>query len=432
MRILHTSDWHLGQYFYGKSRAAEHHAFMQWLLAQITQYQVDLLIVAGDIFDTTTPPSYARTLYNQFIVDIQTTGCELLILGGNHDSVATLSESKALLSYLNTHVVPGGFATPEQHVLPLYKVGKTSAMPESEPTQPYAIICAMPFLRPRDLVNSESGESGSTKQQKLSMAIAHYYRASFEYAQSIQQSLAVPVPLIATGHLTTVGASSSESVRDIYIGSLDAFNAQHFPAADYIALGHIHRPQQVAKTEHIRYSGSPIPLSFDELPKQHDISGKNVLLVNFEQQKLTDVTPLTVPLFQAMQTIKGNLVEIEQAIDAIAAREQAQDTWLSIEVNHQDYLSDLQQRIAAMTQDKPIEVLQLKRARQVQQHTLSKVENETLAEINIEDVFERRLANEVFETAEEQHKLERIRVKFKQIAAEVEQDIVPVDAEVNA
>jgi len=85
MRIIHTSDWHLGQHFFGKSRAAEHQAFMTWLLEQIELHQVDALIIAGDIFDTGTPPSYARTLYNQFIVQMQKSGCQLIILGGNHD-----------------------------------------------------------------------------------------------------------------------------------------------------------------------------------------------------------------------------------------------------------------------------------------------------------------------------------------------------------
>lgn len=105
MRIIHTSDWHLGQYFFTKSRAAEHQAFLHWLIEQIKEHQVDALIVAGDIFDTGAPPSYARELYNRFIVELQPTACQLVVLGGNHDSVATLNESRDLLSYLNTSVI---------------------------------------------------------------------------------------------------------------------------------------------------------------------------------------------------------------------------------------------------------------------------------------------------------------------------------------
>ncbi|WP_394130950.1 exonuclease subunit SbcD [Shewanella maritima] len=430
MRVLHTSDWHLGQYFYGKSRADEHQHFMNWLLNTIKANQVQLLIVAGDIFDTGTPPSYARALYNQFIVDMQQTGCELLILGGNHDSVSTLAESQALLSYLNTHVVPGGFSEPEQHVLTM---GMES--------QPQALVCALPFLRARDLISSEAGESGVDKQHKLSLAIAHYYQHCFDHALKLKQQIlaeqGVSVPIIATGHLTTVGASSSESVRDIYIGSLDAFNAAHFPAADYIALGHIHRMQIVAKSEHIRYCGSPIPLSFDELPADQLQSGKHVLLVEFEQDKLKQVQPIAIPLFQPMRAIKGNLQEIEQLVeelvkqligqlamqsDANETNQQPLNTWLSVEVVEQDYLTDLQGRIAKIVADKPVEVLQLTRARK-QRHSANPSHNETLAEINVADVFERRLALESFETEQEQARRERVSLQFKRIAQQVESQL---------
>lgn len=105
MRILHTSDWHLGQNFYSKSREAEHQAFLDWLLETAQTHQVDAIIVAGDVFDTGSPPSYARTLYNRFVVNLQQTGCHLVVLAGNHDSVATLNESRDIMAFLNTTVV---------------------------------------------------------------------------------------------------------------------------------------------------------------------------------------------------------------------------------------------------------------------------------------------------------------------------------------
>ena len=102
MRIIHTSDWHLGQYFYGKSRANEHQQFFSWLLVQVKKHDVDAIIVAGDIFDTATPPSYARQLYFNFISELQSSTCQLIVLAGNHDSVSMLAESKTLLSTLST------------------------------------------------------------------------------------------------------------------------------------------------------------------------------------------------------------------------------------------------------------------------------------------------------------------------------------------
>ncbi|MDO6678189.1 MULTISPECIES: exonuclease subunit SbcD [unclassified Shewanella] len=408
MRIIHTSDWHLGQNFYGKSRAVEHKAFLQWLLAQISQHQVDALIVAGDIFDTGTPPSYARSLYNQFIVDIQATNCKLIVLGGNHDSVATLGESKQLLACLNATVIPGALDNAAEHVL----------LVADSHDHPCAIVCALPYLRPRDIVLSESGESSEDKQRKLANEIADLYQRCFAHAQAINNQQTTPLPIIATGHLTTVGASTSESVRDIYIGSLDAFNANLFPAADYIALGHIHRPQKIAKTEHIRYSGSPISLSFDELNSQ-----KSVYLVEFDKAKLAEVSALEVPKFQAMASVKGSLAEIASQLETLVEQGSDQVTWLSIEVAEQDFLTDLQSRIAELTDALPVEVLQLKRARSQRQQQIQQMDNETLTELSVTEVFERRLAQEDFSEPEQQQRLERVKQQFDIILDEMNEQL---------
>src|SRR6185369_305750 len=102
MRLLHTSDWHLGQHFMGKSRQAEHQALVDWLLDQVAAEAVDAVLIAGDIFDTGTPPSYARELYNQLVLRLNRAGVGLLLLGGNHDSAAVLGESRELLACLGT------------------------------------------------------------------------------------------------------------------------------------------------------------------------------------------------------------------------------------------------------------------------------------------------------------------------------------------
>ncbi|MBP9643976.1 MAG: exonuclease subunit SbcD, partial [Budvicia sp.] len=184
MRIIHTSDWHLGQYFFTKSRAAEHQAFLSWLTGQVEQYQVDAIIVAGDIFDTTSPPSYARELYNQFIVRLQKTGCQLVILGGNHDSVATLNESRELLSYLNTQVIASVLEQPQQQVIVLNNRQGDAA----------AILCAIPFIRTRDVVTSQAGQSSSEKHLALQQAIADHYQQIYQLALNKRQEYAQPIP----------------------------------------------------------------------------------------------------------------------------------------------------------------------------------------------------------------------------------------------
>ncbi|RTE64942.1 exonuclease subunit SbcD [Amphritea opalescens] len=429
MKILHTSDWHLGQSFFTKSRKAEHQLFLDWLLAQVSAHNIDAVIVAGDIFDTGTPPSYAREMYNRFIVDISRLNCTLVVLGGNHDSVSTLNESKQLVACLNTHVVAQAIAS---HSLDLGS-NTSASMASDQGCQQIielrnrtgeigAIVCAIPFIRPRDVVQSRAGESGLEKRQALGEAIKAHYHQLYQAALADRQAKQLEVPIIATGHLTALGVSQSDSVRDIYIGTLDGFAADGFPPADYIALGHIHRPQMVAKSEHIRYSGSPIPLSFDELK-----TTKQVVMVEFEGAERVAITPIDVPRFQPMAVIKGNLSSIETQLAAIASHrdEQGVDTdsppvWLCIEVEIEDYLTDLAQRIQGLTEGLPVEVLQLRRSRHTAKQALTQVARETLAELTPQDVFTKRLELESFEGEEEQLRLARIKTQFRQILAEVQ------------
>ena len=404
-KIIHTSDWHLGQYFMGKSRQAEHQQFLQWLIDTAVQQDVQAIIVAGDIFDTGSPPSYARQLYNQFIVDLQHTGIHLIILGGNHDSVATLGESKELLACLNTHVIPGALADINDQVIAL----------SNAEHEPQAIVCAIPYLRPRDILQSEAGQSGSEKQQSLQQAISDHYQSIFALAKikqaDIKKASGHLVPIIATGHLTTVGAKSSESVRDIYIGSLEAFPSSAFPAADYIALGHIHRPQLVGGSEHIRYCGSPIPLSFDELN-----NAKTILLVEFNNDQFIAAKPKEVPRFQPMHLIKGDLDTIAAEIKTLAAQYDASQTaWLDIEVSTQDYLNDLHQRIQTLVEDLPLEVLLLRRERKQRLHSIESQTQETLQELTPKQVFEKRLALQNWEEDSQAAKKVRITLAFDEV-----------------
>ena len=373
MRILHTSDWHLGQNFYSKSRAAEHDAFLSWLLATAEEHLVDAIIVAGDIFDTGSPPSYARELYNRFVVKLQQTGCHLVVLAGNHDSVATLNESKDILAWLKTTVVASAGSAP--FYLPL------------RDGSPGAVFCPVPFLRPRDIMTSQAGLSGQEKQLHLLQAITDYYQQQYQAARELRGDSVLPI--IASGHLTTVGASKSDAVRDIYIGTLDAFPAQNFPPADYIALGHIHRPQKPGGQEHIRYCGSPIALSFDETG-----NSKYVNLVTFSAGKLADVTALEVPVTQQLAVIKGDLESIRQQLEQWRGGPTDAPVWLDIEIATEDYLSDMQRKIQALTADLPVEVLLVRRSREQRERILAGERRETLSELKVEEVFARRLAQE--------------------------------------
>jgi exonuclease SbcD len=385
MRILHTSDWHLGQHFMGKSRQAEHQSLIDWLLIQVDAHAVDAVLIAGDIFDTGAPPSYARELYSQLVVRLHSAGVALLLLGGNHDSVATLGESRAMLACLSTTVVAAVDDAADQVVVLPLRGGKGEAG---------CIVCAVPFIRPRDVLQSQAGQSAEEKQQSMQAAIQAYYQSVHEAGLArqveLQEALGRLVPLIATGHLTTVGASSNESVREIYVGSLDAYPTAAFPPVDYVALGHIHKPQKVGGLDHIRYCGSPIPLGFDEARQQ-----KEMLLVDLGADGLTAITPLSVPRFQPLISVSGNLLTLAGAISAAALEGSAeQSVWLEVTVAEDDYLSDLPARIEAMTQGLPVDVLRVRRQRGNAAVSIAGEVSETLDEISPDDVFARRLAQE--------------------------------------
>lgn len=371
------------------SREREHTVLIDWLLAQVEEHAVDAVLIAGDIFDTGTPPSYARALYYRLIAQLHQRNVALLLLGGNHDSVSVLSESLPLMQHLNTTVI-AATGTAAQHVVTL---------PLRSTPQPGCIVCALPFIRPRDVLTSVAGQSAEDKQRSLQTAIQDTYAQVFAAAQALQSrhqaQHGVRLPIVATGHLTTVGANSNESVREIYVGALEAFPTAAFPPADYIALGHIHKPKKVGGLEHIRYCGSPIALGFDEAKQC-----KEVLLVDLDANGLQSITPLATPVCQALASVAGNLKSLPAMLQALAAQgSQAHPVWLEVTVQEDDYLPDLAPRIEAMVKDLPMQVLRVKRQRGTATPQLLANAGEALDALTPNDVFARRLAQETIDPA---------------------------------
>lgn len=424
MRIIHTSDWHLGQYFYGKSRANEHQKFLHWLHTQVSVHHIDAIIVAGDIFDTATPPSYARQMYFNFISDLQALDCQLIVLAGNHDSVSMLAESKELLGALSTRVIANVADTSIESNL-----AEQVFVLKSKQSKSQAVICAVPFIRPRDVIKSQAGQSATDKSKSLQQAIVSHYQTLFNHAQQLAQENEYKLPIIATGHLTALGVTTSDSVRDIYIGTLEALPSNAFPAADYIALGHIHRAQKVGKTEHIRYSGSPIALSFDEA-KQN----KRVLMVDFEPDKPVSITDLSVPCFQPLAMVKTSIENLSQDVEALV-NELLTDNddhivWLDIELSNAGLLNDLQSKITELVKDLPVEILLVRREKQVRRRLMlqNQQDQSTLHELTLAEVFDSRLNQETWldednvdkqPSAETLARKEQLQTLFKQTVEQV-------------
>lgn len=390
----------------GKSRQKEHQKFLDWLVTQATELQVDAVVVAGDIFDTGAPPSYARELYHKFVIQFCTStnnSVPLVFIAGNHDSVAMLDETSELLKHFNTHVI--SFANEETIDKQIIKISDSEGLLKG-------LICAVPFLRARDVISSSSGVTGKEKQRDMQVAIETHYQSLYQKADQIRTNSQRDIPIIMTGHLTVVGAKTSESVRDIYIGSLDAFSAASFPPAEYIALGHIHKHQKIKSEREVYYSGSPIALSFDELNQ-----AKSVQLVIFEEGSV-DVSRIDIPVFQYMYKLKGNLKEISTEIEVLKSRyaamknDSGHSIWVEVEVEEQDYLEDLQKRVEELVNESCIEVLCLKRSRNRKNLSLSQQKNERLQELTPEQVFEKRMSLE--SDSLDQELKDRLKQKFNE------------------
>ncbi len=375
MRILHTSDWHLGRMLYGRKRDDEFQSMLDWMVATIEQQQVALLIIAGDIFDTTTPSNRAQAMYYRFLCRIAALACcrHVVVVAGNHDSPSFLDAPREILRHLQIHVL-GNVAAARQDQLLLL----TDAQ-----HQPELLLCAVPYLRDRDIRQSVAGESIQDKEQKLQQGIAEHYKQLVALAQQRNAELEQPVPLVATGHLFAAGGQTVEGdgVRELYVGSLARVPVSVFPdSVDYVALGHLHVPQQVAGCEHIRYSGSPLAMGFGEAAQR-----KQVLLVDCRPGQLT-VEPLTVPVFQPLAQIKGDWPTLEAAIRVQLARDEA--VWLEVIYQGDELIDDLRQRLQALLADSPLEILRIQNRRIMQQTLAQLDEVESLADLDERAVFE--------------------------------------------
>ncbi|MCK9635184.1 MAG: exonuclease SbcCD subunit D C-terminal domain-containing protein [Methylobacter tundripaludum] len=262
LRIFHTADWHLGHHLHGVSRQLEHQQFLDWLLDEMHNKQADALIVAGDIFDSANPSSAAQSQLYDFLVKARTRlpNLDIILVGGNHDSASRLDAPSPILNALGVTVV-GGLSRGDQGNIDWDRllVPLTNAAGEIK-----AWCGAMPFLRNADL------PTGEQDSDPLISGMKTLYAELFE---KLQQKAGNAESLILTGHCYMVnGAVSELSERKILGGNQHALPVELFPAGiAYVALGHLHLAQRVGANEHIRYSGSPIPLSFDETDYSHQV-----------------------------------------------------------------------------------------------------------------------------------------------------------------
>lgn len=376
MKILHTSDWHIGRTLYRQKRYKEFDAFLSWLAETISREQVNILLIAGDIFDTTTPSNHAQTLYYRFLHRVAFSCRHVIITAGNHDSPSFINAPKALLQALNVQVIGAIHEDPADEVLLLRK----------EDGSPELIVCAVPYLRDRDVRLAEAGESMEERERKQNDGIRQHYAKVTDIAQQRREELKAEIPIIAMGHLFAAGGQTvdGDGVRALYIGTLMHVSAKIFPSAlDYVALGHLHIPQKVGGSECIRYSGSPLPMGFGEAKQT-----KSVCLIEFIDNKAS-VNLLRVPIFQKLERIQGGWKKIADRIRALAITHTP--VWLEIVYEDKEIIRDLRERLEVAIAGSEIEILRIKNNRIIDQARSQPYDDERLQDLDIDDVFQRCL-----------------------------------------
>lgn len=396
MKILHTSDWHIGQTLYAKKRHEEHSKFLAWLKETILVRGIDALIVAGDVFDTGAPGGAAQRLYYDFLTSLLGTCCRtVVVVAGNHDSPTLLEAPAGVLERLSIYTI-GLSGEPERHVIPLRGADGEVA----------ALCCAVPYLRRNDMVRADDD---ITSEEKIVRATAQVYADMLEAAQLARKQYG-NVPVIATGHLFAAGAARTEGdgVRELYVGSLGQVGAEVFPEAfSYVALGHIHSAQRVAGQARIRYSGAPLAMSFSE-------SGARKVVLEISPGEPFRVEEIDVPAFQRLVPVAGTREEIMVRLGELTD----DDVWIEVTHTGDTLCAHLSADVYDAVKDKRAQVLSVRDAAAVKSAIGASGPAETLETVAVQDVFLRCLKEGGYGDAQRQEMI----ACFDEIVATMEEE----------
>jgi exonuclease SbcD len=309
VRFFHTSDWHLGQFFYNHSRDYEHEQFLNWLLEQIHQKQPHALLIAGDIFDVINPASSAQKQLYQFLADAHDRAphMQTLMIAGNHDSGYRIEQVEPLLEKYQAKAVgvihknTQGQLDLDRLLVPIYNEQKNIV----------AWCLTLPFLRAAEITGVNEQTTNSQN------AIAYIHQQLIAEANARKQP---DQALILMSHAHMQGGETSDSERPIIIGHEEALSTVLFDdVIDYVALGHLHKPQKVGHA-HIRYSGSPIPLSFSEINYKHQVLEVSID-PHQEDESRFQIESLVIPRSVQLHRIKGTIAEVLTQLSALASGE---------------------------------------------------------------------------------------------------------------
>ncbi|MGL2995173.1 exonuclease subunit SbcD [Flavobacterium sp. TSSA_36] len=342
LKVIHTADWHLGQTFLQKSRSEEHQYFIDWLLQIIAKQAIDTIIVAGDIFDVSSPSVEAINKYHYFLLEAYKLDVQVIIIGGNHDSASRLNSYKDIFKILNVSIV-GGDLNNVGELIPVYKRGTTNVA---------AVVAAVPYLRDGDIRKITEGENINEAHGLFTAEVKKHYDNLLEQAKTNHPS----VPVIGTAHLYVTGCLLSEPAEKrmhSLVGTLGQIPSTVFSDGyDYIAMGHIHKPQMIQHPDNVivKYAGSPIPLSFNE---RNDL--KEITILTIADNRIVHES-LSIPFQRSVIRFEGKADEI---IEKIKGHQPSQvlPTWAEIIITEAVNYIEFNNKINDLCLEKNIEIL---------------------------------------------------------------------------
>ena len=340
---LHTADWHIGKVLHKHALRDELLLFFEWLLDLLKTRQIDILLVSGDIFDLANPAVEDRKIYYRFLTKLIQLDIKVIITGGNHDAIGVLNAPQTILDQLNIVVIGGAEEEIDKEIIPIKNQDGVIEL----------VIAAVPFLRDKDLRSKEIDSHFKNRAEAVREGIKNHYARLAEICEREYPT----IPAIAMGHLYAKGVLPSDSERDIHVGNAAAVDSSIFSCTfNYVALGHIHRPQIINKNHFIRYSGSPIALSFSE--KADD---KSVVIISVENGKMA-ATPevVQVPKFRSLTKFSGDLQTITTLLEEFKPDYQL-TSFVEIEIIEDKYsditLSAVDELVAQYNDDSPFVIL---------------------------------------------------------------------------
>ncbi|AWK73828.1 exonuclease SbcCD subunit D [Rhodococcus oxybenzonivorans] len=284
MRILHTSDWHIGRTFHGVDLLADQSRVLDSIAALVREYSVDVVVVPGDVYDRSIPSADAVTVCNRGFEEIRDAGAVIIATSGNHDSAARLGAGAAFSRAGGLHLMTT-------------VAGITSPVVLDDEHGPVAFY-GIPYLEP-EITRTQLGVPAARSHADILDAAMDRVRADLDV-----RAADAPGPRsVVLAHAFVVGAEATGSERSISVGGVETVSASAFGGVDYVALGHLHSPQTLA--EHIRYSGSPLPYSFGERTHR-----KAVFLVDLAVDGLRRVERVDLPVVRGLRQLTGTLEEL--------------------------------------------------------------------------------------------------------------------------